>query len=149
MKWIYLFFVGLFMCGCSRPSSSSTTASWRTDSEPITSRFHTVNGASAFTWKGELAGKSSRMSVPGPSAYRVRCFVEGFTNAFPRAANLPDLQAAVLPADAVFPKHLRAALGADWFTSSSIANAMFSLKYQGKAFYAPKHNLLYFDAFWE
>lgn len=149
MKCVYIFFLGLLMFGCSRSSTSGTMSSWRTDSKPITSRIHAVDGSSAFTWKGELAGQSSSMSAPGPSTYRVRCFVEGFTNALPNAASLTDLQPASLPSDTVFPKHLHAASGNDWFISRTIDDALFSLKYQGKAFYSPSHDLLYFDVFWQ
>ena len=149
MKCICIFFLGLLMCGCNRSSPNGSAALWRTDPQPITSRFDAVDGASAFTWKGELAGKSSRVFVPGPSAYRVRCFVEGFSNAFPDVTGLSDLQTADLPSDAVFPEHLHAASEGDWFVSNTIDCAIFSQKYQGKAFYATAHDLLYFDVFWQ
>lgn len=149
MKYFCMFFLGLLMSGCRPSSTNKASVSWRTDPQPITSRFRVVDGASAFVWKGELVDKHSRLSVPGPSAYRVRCFVEGFSNAFSNATELLDFQPTVLPSDISFPKHLLTIPGSEWYISTTIDKALFTLKYQGKAFYAPSHDLLYFDAFWQ
>ena len=149
MKYVYLFFLGLLLCGCNRQSSSGTPPTWRTDHKPIASRFPIVDGITALTWKGELAGQSTRTFAPGPSAYRVRCFAEEFSTAISNTVCLSDLQPTILPVDVVFPEHLKSVSASDWFTSQTIDNALFTLKYQGKAFYAPTHDLLYFDSFWQ
>lgn len=149
MKCIYLFFLGLLLCGCGRQSSTGTPTTWRSDHKPITSRFPIVEGIPALTWKGELIGQSSSISAPGPSAYRVRCFAEEFSTAITNSVIISDLQPAILPTDVVFPEHLNSASTSDWFSSRIIDKSLFGFKYQGKAFYAPTVDLLYFDAFWQ
>lgn len=149
MKFVYMVILGIILCGCGRSSSNKTAIAWRNDPEPIVLRFPILKDSAAFIWRGELAGQSSCMSTPGPSAYRISCFVEKLSFAISNRIDVSDLQPIVFPTDVAFPDSVKSASTADWFSSEAIDKNLFNLKYQGKAFYAPTFDLLYFDALWE
>ena len=64
------FFLG--NSGCNRTNSSFT---WRTDTAPMVKRMPILMNCTNMLWHGELITKNSFFSPPGPSAYRVVCFV--------------------------------------------------------------------------
>ena len=48
---------------------------WCEDFTPITKRIPALSSCTNMLWHGEIITKNSLLSVPGPSAYRVCCFI--------------------------------------------------------------------------
>ena len=117
----------LSLCGCGQDNKKEE---WRTDSLPITSRFPPTQGATAFTWIGGSLNKDSWLSVPGPSTIFVRCFVEGFSQAYTNAPFLPDLEEVDLPSNVKIPKNLNFDPTSKWYRSKTLNEVFLSMKHR-------------------
>ena len=74
----------LVHAGCGNKEQS---LNWRRDVSPIIKRIPVLSCCTNMLWHGEIITKNSFMSPPGPSAYRVCCFI-------PDASRKPEGQKA-------------------------------------------------------
>lgn len=59
------------------------SVNWRRDVSPIVKRVPVLSCCTNMLWHGEIITKSSFMSPPGPSAYRVCCFIPSASRVLP------------------------------------------------------------------
>lgn len=69
-----------FLAGCDDKDKSPK---WRSDTAPIVKRIPVLSTCTNMLWHGEINTKNSFMSVPGPSAYRVCCFIPNASRVLP------------------------------------------------------------------
>ena len=70
----------VFLAGCEDKEQS---LKWRSDVSPIVKRIPSLATCTNMLWHGELITKNSFMSTPGPSAYRVCCFIPDASRVLP------------------------------------------------------------------
>ena len=68
------------LSGCEDKDQS---LKWRNDTAPIVKRIPVLATCTNMLWHGEIITKNSFMSVPGPSAYRVCCFIPDASRVLP------------------------------------------------------------------
>lgn len=81
MKHVVYVIGCILISGCS---DCNEQIHWRTDIAPIVKRVPNLSACTNILWHGEILTKNSLIfSVPGPSAYRVVCFVPSASSFIP------------------------------------------------------------------
>lgn len=62
----------IFLLGCG---DHGNKMQWRRDIAPIVRRIPLLSSASEMLWNGKIVTKHSLFSPPGPSTYRICCFL--------------------------------------------------------------------------
>ena len=70
----------LVIFGCK---DSAQSLNWRRDVSPIIKRVPVLSCCTNMLWHGEIITKNSFMSPPGPSAYRICCFIPNASRVLP------------------------------------------------------------------
>ena len=65
----------VLVCTCCICTLNNRDIKWRTDTAPIVKRIPLFSNCKNILWHGEVITKNSFLTVPGPSAYRIVCFV--------------------------------------------------------------------------
>lgn len=133
------------VCGMWHYMRSCDKAIWRKDAEPIITRFPSLATETNLYWKMELLTKQTFFSVPGPSAYRIKCFAYGCST------NLCELSYGkshiALPSGMEFPRKLAVLSTREWFelTMPNLSYGDLGF-FHGQAFYEPKSRTVYLEA---
>ena len=61
---------------------------WRRDVSPIKKRVKALSVCTNMLWHGEIVTKSSFLSPPGPSTYRVGCFIPNASQIMPSLSDV-------------------------------------------------------------
>ncbi len=70
----------LFFSGCK---GKEQRIKWRRDIAPITKRVPALASCTNMLWHGEIITQNSFLSPPGPSSYRVCCFIPDASKVLP------------------------------------------------------------------
>jgi len=126
---------------------------WRTDSQPITSRFPIIENATALTWVGGTLNNNCWLSVPGKNTYFIKCFVEGFSQAYTNVSFLSDFEEVPFPSNTKIPRNLNLPASSKWYRCKSLEEAFSSMKYRMiihyDLYYESQSDILYLYACWE
>lgn len=74
----------LILVGCE---DNEQPLNWRRDVAPIVKRVPVLSACTNMLWHGEIITKNSFMSPPGPSTYRVCCFIPNASQVLPPLNN--------------------------------------------------------------
>ena len=70
----------IFFEGCKE---STQSVNWRSDTGPIVRRIPALSTCTNMLWHGEIISNDSFFSIPGPSAYRICCFIPNASQILP------------------------------------------------------------------
>lgn len=75
---------------------------WRSDVAPIVKRIPVLSSCTNMLWHGEVITKNTFMSTPGPSAYRVCCFIPCASTIIPSLQNTTPSADEILDEDTFY-----------------------------------------------
>ena len=135
--------------GCVENGQAVT---WRRDVAPITKRIKALVGCTNMLWHGEIITNDSFMSPPGPSAYRVGCFVPNASKVMPSLSkNIKPVieekseHASLLPVETAM---LKSEYGIDAnhdtkLLSKQLGNEIIQLPYRGQCIFFSEKDVLF------
>lgn len=136
-----------YLCGCVEHENKMR---WRRDMEPITRRIPLLSSASEMLWHGEIVTRHSFFTPPGPSTYRICCFLPQASRVIP---SLPEFDSQVekFCANALFVGPEVEVLDAEYginlklesgIVNAQITNQLLQAPYWGQCIYFKTQDVL-------